>query len=93
MIENMTASQLERMKKAMIKLFKDNGLKITIETNLKQVNFLDATLNLNNGKYWPYAKDNNQPLYIHRDSNHPPNITKELPQMIESRIVSLSCNE
>ena len=93
LLKKTSASQLERMKKAIVKLFHDNGLKITIETNLIQVNFLDVTLSLANGKFWPFAKENNQPLYIHKESNHPPTITKELPKMIESRITALSCNE
>ena len=50
------------------------------------------TLNLNSGKYWPFCKPNNTPLYIHKDSNHPPNIIKQLPSMIEDRISSLSCD-
>ena len=29
-------------------------LRITIETNLKVANFLDLTLNLKNGKYYPF---------------------------------------
>ncbi|KAL5014501.1 hypothetical protein ScPMuIL_008771, partial [Solemya velum] len=39
---------------------KKYGLKITIEANKKIVNFLDVTLNLNNGKYSPYNKPNNE---------------------------------
>jgi len=79
--------------KQIIKIFQDNGLKITIEANLLQVNFLDVTLNLPNSKYWPFHKENSTPLYIHRGSNHPPCITKQLPLMIQRRISSLSCNQ
>jgi len=91
-IKAMSGSRLERIKKDIIKFFQDNGLRITIDTNLTQVNFLDVTLDLSNSKYWPFRKDNDQPLYIHKDSNHPPNITKQLPHMIEKRISDLSCN-
>jgi len=70
-----------------------NGLKITIDTNLKQVNFLDVTLSLSDSKFWPYRKENDNLLYIHKYSNHPPTITKQLPSMIEKRISSLSCSE
>ena len=88
-----SGSELERLKKDIILLFQENGLKITIDTNLIQVNFLDVTLNLESGKYWPYRKEDDLPLYIHKESNHSPSIVKQLPKMIESRISALSCNE
>ena len=93
LVRNMTSRQQSNMKKAITRFFHKHGLAITIESNLTQVNFLDTTLNLGTEKYWPYRKDNSPPLYIHKDSNHPPAIIKELPKMIESRITSLSCNE
>ena len=85
-------SQLERMKKSIIQLYKGNDLNITIDMGLAQVDFLDITMNLENGKFWPYRKPNNEPLYINKLSNHPPNIIKELPKMIEKRVSELSCN-
>ena len=88
----MSGPELERMNKDIIQLFRSHGLRITIQANLHQVDFLDVTLNLNSGKYWPFCKPNNTPLYIHKDSNHPPNIIKQLPSMIEDRISSLSCD-
>ena len=36
--------------------FKDNGLNITIETNLHITEYLDVTFNLKTGKYFPYRK-------------------------------------
>ena len=66
-----TPKEIERIKKEMCKVFSSNGLKITIEANKKIVNFLDVTLNLNKGTYEPYAKPNNTPLYVHRESNQP----------------------
>ena len=47
-------SQLERMKKSIIQLYKGNDLNITIDMGLAQVDFLDITMNLENGKFWPY---------------------------------------
>jgi hypothetical protein len=74
----------------MTQIFKDIGLKITIDTNLKIVNFLDVTLNLSSGQYQPYRKPNDSPLYINTKSNHPPNILKNLPASIERRLSDLS---
>ena len=41
------------MHKNIIKIFKDIGFAIDVETNLKIVDFLDITFNLNNDTYKP----------------------------------------
>ena len=73
--------------------FQELGLKITAEVNYKIVNFLDVTLNLTNESYRPYTKPNNEPLYIHKESSHPPSITKHLPEAINRRIATLSSDK
>ena len=86
--------QADRIRKDFIKIFKEDfDLSITCETNLKAVNFLDVTLNLTTGKYQPYNKPDNNPLYINILSNHPPNIIKNLPGNISKRINNLSADE
>ena len=86
--------QADRIRKDFIKIFKEDfDLSITCETNLKAVNFLDVTLNLTTGKYQPYNKPDNNPLYINILSNHPPNIIKNLPGNISKRINNLSGDE
>ena len=69
------------------------NLKITFEANLRIVNFLDVTLSLEDGSYRPYRKDDSVPLYIHKDSNHPPHIKKEMVNMVGRRISDLSSSE
>ena len=81
------------MRKNIIALFKNEGLSITIETNLFQTDFLDVTFKLATGKLFPFRKPNNQPLYIDAKSNYPPNILRDLPSMINKRLSDLSCNE
>ena len=83
-------STADRIRKDIVKLFKDQGLKITIQTNLKVVNFLDVTFNLETCSYEPYRKPNDQPLYINKQSNHPPNIIKSIPKNISRRISNIS---
>ena len=86
--------QAGRIRKDFIKIFKEDfDLNITCETNLKAVNFLDVTRNLTTGKYQPYNKPDNNPLYINILSNHPPNIIKNLPDNISKRINTLSADE
>ena len=85
--------EIERKKKAIVKVFKDSGLSIKVETNLKTVDFLDASFDLNQSVYKPYRKPNNNPIYIDNNSNHPPNILKQLPKSIVKRISDTSSNE
>lgn len=59
-----SGSKADRIRKALIKIVHTCGLKITVQTNLKTVNFLDVTLNMNTSEYQPYRKPNNEPIYI-----------------------------
>ena len=74
-------------------VFNEYGLSITIFINLKKVNFLDATLDLEKEIYKPYRKPGDRPLYVDSQSNHPPQIIKNIPAGIEIRLVLNSCNE
>ena len=64
---------------------------ITIQCNLKTVDFLDVTFDLDNNAYKPF--DNNKPIDINKHSNHPPSILKQLPKSIEKRISETSSNK
>ena len=85
--------EIKRKGKQIIQIFKSCGLKITIRTNLKTVDFLDVRLDLINNTYQPYRKPNSETVYINKTSNHPPNILKELPKVINKRITDISCNQ
>ena len=54
------------------------------------MNFLDVTLDLEIGVFKPYRKPNDQPLYVHRLSNHPPSVIKAIPKSINKRLSSIS---
>ena len=77
---------MDRTCKNIIKIFKDVGFSIDIETNSKVVYFLDITFNLNNGIYKPYKKTNDTLLYINKSSNHPPETINQLPRIISDRL-------
>ena len=49
---------------ASCKLFKSNGLKITIESNKKIVNFLDVTFDPSSGRHKPYMRPNKKLLSV-----------------------------
>ena len=92
-INNANGPKLDRIRKDIIALFKEEGLSITIETNLIETNFLDVTFNLATKKYFPFRKANNIPLYINAFSSHSPTIIKQLPKIISKRISDLSRNK
>ena len=92
-IPHANGPMLEKLKKQITATFKAEGLRITVEASAAEVDFLDVTLNLENGKYRPYRKPNDRPLYINTKSNHPPTIIRQLPKMINQRLSSISCNK
>ena len=88
-----TGGDAERIKKQLTKHFESLGLRITIQTNLKIANFLDLTLDLIGGKYYPFRKPNNDPTYIHTLSNHPPSVLNNIPASISRRITDTSSDK
>ena len=92
-VRNKSGTQCDRMRKQLIKIFQEIGLKITVDVSLKQVNFLDASMDLNTGTHTPFRKPNNLPVYINVSSNHPQSIIKQIPAAVEKRISALSSNE
>ena len=60
---------------------------------MKTVNYLDFTLNLNDGSYRPYKKPNEETNYIHVSSDHPSSILKQLAKSIEKQLSSLSLSK
>ena len=85
-------NQLEDLKKEICSVFRQLGLSITIEANGKKVDFLDITLDLEKDTYKPFMKENNTPLYVHSQSNHPRNVLKNIPAGVNKRLSSISSN-
>ena len=83
----------DRVRKEIIELFKREGLSITCEANLCVTDYLDVTFNMDTGKYQPFRKENNTPLYINTKSNHPATVKSEIPNMVGNRLSDLSCDE
>ena len=79
---NKTPQEIEKIKKDLCEIFRENDLKIMIEANKTIVNFLDVTLDLQSSKHYPYTNEGNVPLYVHKKSNHPPSILKNIPDSI-----------
>ena len=92
-VTSSTPRQVEQIKKKIQETFNKLGLEITIEANSKIINFLDITMDLDADVYKPYIKPNTTPLYINKQSNHPPTIIRNLPAAINKRLSSISCNK
>ena len=92
-ISKASPRQTELIKKDLCCIFRNCGLKITIEANKKTVNFLDVTLKLSNGKYMAYTKPGNIPLYVNKKSNHRPRIIENIPKSINKRLSEISIDE
>ena len=93
LFRNLKGQETDKVRKNIIRVFKDISFSVEIETNLKEVHFLDVSLNLRNGTYQPYKKPNNRILYIQSLSNHPPNIIKQIPNSIQERLSKNLSNE
>ena len=92
-VQNHSARLADKLRKDIIKCFKDENLQITIDINLVKTDFLDVYLDLENDTYYPYKKPNDTPVYVHSKSNHPAAVLKQIPKMTSQRLSNLSCNE
>ena len=63
---NASPRQTEAIKKKMVEVFTRYGLGTTADANLKIVNFLDVTFNLENETFQPFLKPNNIPQYYNK---------------------------
>ena len=72
---------------------KSFGFSIEITASIKVANFLDVTFDLTKETYSPYKKPNDNILYVHNSSNHPPNILKQIPDAVSKRLSRNSSSE
>ena len=89
----MPSKDIDKIRKKLPKIFGEWNLKITVEKEKEQVDYLDVTLCLTEEDYKPYKKPNNRPLYVNTQSNHPPSVIKQIPAGINSRLSAISSNK
>ena len=86
----MDKDEREKFEEDIRKIFEEEGLNIeTSDKFKKSVDFLDVRMHLENGEHEPYRKNGPPPKYVHHLSNHPPQVIRNLPSMIEKRVSSL----
>ena len=88
--KKLSPKKLEEIKKKLHKAFKELGLKITVETGLHKMDFLDVTLDIMSNSYAPYRKPNDTPQYVHVESNHPAHVLKNIPLAVNKRLKQIS---
>ena len=84
---------MDKKRKTIIKIFKGIGFSIDIQASLKEIDFLNVTLNLQNGTYRSYKKPNDKLLYVNLSSNHPPQIIKQLSNSISESLSKIFSNQ
>ena len=78
--KNKSGPKLEKIKKSIQSIFRENELKIAVLCNLEIVDYLDVTFNLTDSSYHPFNKTNNEINSIHKQTIKPPSsIIKQLP--------------
>ena len=87
------SQRCEAILKKLHTLFNEEGLKISADTNLVTIKFLDVSLNLISGTYKPFSKPNASVKYVSQQSNHPPQVLKNIPAGINKRLVNISSNK
>jgi hypothetical protein len=85
--------EVDRVRKKLTKLFKEEGLKITTEGNITVVDYLDVVLDLKNNSYKPFTKVNANTKYVSLQSNHPPVVLANIPDAVSKRLSSVSSSK
>ena len=62
LFKNINGHRVDKTRKELHQLFKENGLSLEIDCSLKTVNYLDITVDLNTGTYKLYRKPNDEIL-------------------------------
>ena len=88
-----TNRNAEKIRQKIVVIMKDMGLKITSKANMKTVEFLDVTFDLENEIFRPFIKPGDRPKYVNAKSNHPPAILKNIPLAVNRRLSSISSSK
>ena len=88
-----TPRNAEKIRQKIHSVMEDLGLKITSRANLKVVEFLDVVFDLQSDTYRPFLKPGDRPLYVNKQSNHPPSILKNIPLAVNKRLCDISSSK
>ena len=80
---NISGQQAEKHLKIIQTIFKDRCLQIIIKYNLKIVDYLDVTLNLNDGTCHLFHKPNEETTHIHVECNHHLQLSRKVQDLLK----------
>lgn len=83
-VKKSTGGKVDKLRKLIHRVFKCLHLRVKINSNIRQVDFLDITLNLVLNNFQPFLKNNVSP--INPNSNHPTSVIKHIPSSVERHI-------
>ena len=92
-VTKLKGQPLERMRRRVETIFRVNGLKVIVTANLEATDFLDIFLDLRAETHRVFTKEGDIPNYVHSQSNHPPNVLKNIGPAVNKRLSMLSSDE
>ena len=92
-VSSLNEQQVERVGQQMREIFRQHGLGLKVEANMQVTDFLDVLFDLKQGTHRAWVKPEQVIHYVHRESNHPAHILKNIPAEVERRLSLLSTNE
>ena len=84
---------MDRKRKELTRIFCEEGLGVTCDTNLKSVKFLDVLFDLESDTFRPYHKQKSKVIYVSTGSNHLKIVIDNIPVGINKRLSTISSNE
>ena len=87
-VSSLSAREVEKTSQKMRDIFRSHGLGLKIEANLKVTEFLDVLLDLKSGTHRAWVKPEQVIHYVHRESNHPAHVLKNIPLEVQRRLSS-----
>ena len=93
LLRSVNKQHSDNVRRNIIGVFKNINFSLEIEANLKEVDFLDVSLKLQNEIYCPYKTPYDRLLYIYSLSNLPLNVVEEIPNSIQESLSKNSPNK
>ena len=91
-VSSLGARQVEKVGQQMREIFRRHGLGLKVEANMQATDFLDVFLDLKAGTHRAWVKPEQVIHYVHRESNHPAHVLKNIPIEVQRRLTLLSSN-
>ena len=80
-MKSLSGPEIEKMKKNVVRIFKDCGLNGTIEANLHTVNYLDVTFDLRKNTFLLYRKPDSS-VFINNYLKYPSTVIKQILKLL-----------